>query len=644
MTLYSILFTHSLSIVNYSCTFLPSFVLSPNPLSLHVCPMKQWLNHLLAIALKAIVRGIGRSVYSLRIQNAAAIPAQGGALLVANHAGYMDFVILVSSVKRPVRFVMNADVFHKPILRSILRALQCVPIAARNGKNDLEAFNAAVLSLLNAGELVAIFAEGTVTRTGQLLEFRKGVEHLSKATTAPVVPIHFDNVYGTPFTFRAGQKIKLFGSHLRKRISVRFGDPIYGGISAFALRQRVKELEMENFAERMRVLPHLSHEITNLLRKKTAGSWHSQQSHTSFQHLLSLLSPWEATLHHALSHQNVVGVLLPNDHRSLLIQLLLLRKGITVVNIPNEFTNEQREFVRKHSGFTSLITTKDLNFTQYAPTADAVIYIEEIEKAALLFRPVPVACKRYHEVKNFFTAKPIAKEKPVAVVYHLLENNDIESHAVSSVQLWSVIKGLRQIHHFEKGISIYAELSVSDAFGYTLQFLLPIMCEANLHLGSEQFVDDILRIQPSIIFATPMQLRLLAESATTTNLPFVTTIFTAQVHPNDPAIATLVSRGIAVMACAGSNATASVYSVNVHDYLGLDIAGKPLQQEASKQGSVGKPLPGMCVRIVDASGNELGPMEIGNVQLRGIALGNTHWHATSLHGYLNQQGFLFLTH
>lgn len=604
--------------------------------------MKQWLNHLLAVVLKAIVRGLGRTIYSLRIANAQAVPTQGGALLVANHASYMDFVILVSSVKRPVRFVMNADVFHKPILRSILRALQCVPIAARNGKNDLEAFNNTVLSLLDAGELVAIFAEGTVTRTGQLLEFRKGVEHLSKATIAPVVPIHFDNVLGTPFSFRAGVKIKLKGSALRKRITVRFGNPIYGGVSAFALRQRVKELEMENFAERMRALPHLSNEITNLLRKKNAGSWHSQQSHTSFQLLLSLLSPWEATLHHALSHQSVVGVLLPNNLQSLLIQLLLLRKGIIVVNVPVDFSNEQREFVRKHSGFNTLITTKDLNFTHYAPNADAVIYIEEIEKAALQFRPVSVACKRYAEVKDYLIRKNPLHEQPVTICYELTSGGDIAHHAITSVQLWSVIKGLRQIHRFEKETSLYAHLTFSNAFGYSLQFLLPLMCDLHLHLGSGDFVEEILRIKPSLIFATPAQLRALAERTTTTNLPFVTTIFTANVHPNDPAIAALVARGIAVMACAGSNASASVYSVNVHDYLGLDISGKPLQQEAAKQGSVGKPLPGMCIRIVDETGRECAAHETGTVQLCGIAFGNTHWHTTALRGYLNVQGFLFI--
>ena len=110
--------------------------------------------------LSGLIRLFGRTIYRLKIRGYQNVPSTGGALLVANHASYMDFVLVVCSIPRQVRFVMNADIFRKPGLKWILQGLQCIPISPRGGKNNFVEFNLLVSEQVNAGNVVVIFAEG----------------------------------------------------------------------------------------------------------------------------------------------------------------------------------------------------------------------------------------------------------------------------------------------------------------------------------------------------------------------------------------------------------------------------------------------------------------------------------------------------
>jgi hypothetical protein len=108
-----------------------------------------------------------------------------------------------------------------------------------------------------------------------LLEFKKGVEHLSSMISAPIIPIHFHNVHGSPFTFLPGRsKIEKFSFRsIRRDILASVGKPIHGKISAFLLRQRMKELEVENFELMLRKTKSLNEIVRDQLSTLSEGSW-----------------------------------------------------------------------------------------------------------------------------------------------------------------------------------------------------------------------------------------------------------------------------------------------------------------------------------------------------------------------------------
>ena len=118
------------------------------------------------------------------------------------------------------------------------------------------------------------------------------------------------------------------------------------------------------------------------------------------------------------------------------------------------------------------------------------------------------------------------------------------------------------------------------------------------------------------------------------------------------AIEVLTSRGLPVMTCAGLNTTTGAFSVNIENLKGTDINGKPLEQEASEPGSIGKALPGVAVKIVDPNEHsvELANDEIGVLMVSGscvvqleMVIENHGWLITGWSARMNSKGFIFLS-
>jgi acyl-[acyl-carrier-protein]-phospholipid O-acyltransferase/long-chain-fatty-acid--[acyl-carrier-protein] ligase len=622
-----------------------------------LCGMKKILQQLFAVAMRRMVRGIGWILFRFEIAGSERIPKEGGALVVANHLSYVDFILLVCAIPRPVHFIMNGDVFRKPLLRPFLKALNCIPVSSGQKKGDYEAFNAAVKTQVEAGHMVAIFAEGTVSRTGQLLEFKKGIEHLSKQVNAPIIPVHFHQVIGSPFTFRAGKSkmIRFEKKSVRRKIRVLIGLPLDGPVSAFSLRQHMKEMEAAHANRAIGADDRLDRRIMRVLSEKPQGEWRSGSEVIDFSSLPELLEKWDAALVLPLKFHRTVAVLAPKSIDTMLLHLYLLKRGVAVLHLRPDMSNEERFAACKKANVRLLITTSDIAYTKVAPVTDEVLYLEEIKKAMEgNVSAISICKKARREVMSWFAP---ARNSEEAVVVYTSESVGGPSEGLTVLthrRLLAAIEGLRQVYYFKRGTTLLADLEMHDAFGYVLEFLVPLWCDLKLELfpdetKADQFAQQLETRQGSLVFATPTQLEAIAAHAERRNMPHLNTLFTAAVHPSHHAVSALLERGIQVFTCAGLNSTAGVFAVNVQNYEGRDIVGKKLDQEAFEAGSVGKPLPGCAVRIVAQNGEECGVDEVGNIWVYGPAIAHSGadsralvWVETRLKGFLNHRGFLFL--
>jgi hypothetical protein len=153
------------------------------------------------------------------------IPAEGPALIVANHVSFVDALVIMAVSPRPIRFVMDVGIFRIPVLSWLFRQAKAIPIAS--AKVDpvlMERAFARVSEELRDGQLVCIFPEGRITDNGELYPFRPGVTRILERDPVAVVPIALQGLWGSFFSRRGGAAMtRPFRRGLFNRIGINVG-------------------------------------------------------------------------------------------------------------------------------------------------------------------------------------------------------------------------------------------------------------------------------------------------------------------------------------------------------------------------------------------------------------------------------------
>ena len=145
------------------------------------------------------------SVYRLKKEGIEHIPEEGAAVIVCNHVSFVDALVIAAACPRPIRFVMDHQIFKLPIINFVFREGRAIPIAsAKEDPALLEKAYEEVAKALEAGDLVGIFPEGRITDTGELYPFRKGITRIVERTPVPVVPMALKGLWGSFFSRKDG--------------------------------------------------------------------------------------------------------------------------------------------------------------------------------------------------------------------------------------------------------------------------------------------------------------------------------------------------------------------------------------------------------------------------------------------------------
>ena len=195
------------------------------------------------------VRALMRALYRIRVIGQENVPKSGPALIISNHLSLMDgFLVGWGARHRKVRFMIYRPYYEHPLWGRFLRPLGAIPIGT-SGPRDLAGALKAARKELEAGHVVCIFAEGSVSRTGHMLPFKRGMERVLDGLDVPIIPTNLDRVWGGLFSFQGGG----FGGWPGKwpwPVTVRFGKPLPSTTPAPVVRQTVSELASESFALR----------------------------------------------------------------------------------------------------------------------------------------------------------------------------------------------------------------------------------------------------------------------------------------------------------------------------------------------------------------------------------------------------------
>lgn len=288
-----------------------------------------------------------RLLYRLRVRNSGRVPTSGGVLLLSNHLSYIDSFILYAACPRPVRFVIVSRYLNQRAIRWFLELFGAIPITPGKSRDAIRL----TAQCLKDGDLVCLFPEGQLSRTGMLNELKKGFELIARQSGARVQCVWMQGLWGSIFTFERGRYFRKCPHRLPWPVAVSFGDPVSAEQASVSwARQSLLALSAEALAALPMTETSLAVGILRGLKRRPGTVCFAEHAgpgktprrlkrHHVLATAVGLAERWRAALP---IQERRVGVLLPAGPTPALINLGLILAGRIPVNLPFPATADGR--------------------------------------------------------------------------------------------------------------------------------------------------------------------------------------------------------------------------------------------------------------------------------------------------------------
>ena len=185
-------------------------------------------------------RAVTRPLFRIRILGREHVPRRGPALLVSNHLTYLDGFLIGSCLGPVVRFLVWKPYYDHKLLTLGLRLAKAIPVwtDARNAARAIQRARGE----LERGHVLCIFPEGSISRTGDLLPFKRGLEAIVRGLDVPIIPVHLGGLWESAFSFEGGRFFWKRPRRLRHPVVISFGAPMSASSTAHEVREAVEQL------------------------------------------------------------------------------------------------------------------------------------------------------------------------------------------------------------------------------------------------------------------------------------------------------------------------------------------------------------------------------------------------------------------
>lgn len=566
------------------------------------------------------------TLYRIHLQGRENVPAKGGALLVPNHVSMVDAVLLIASIDRPIRFVMFKGSYDHPLVKPFAKIMQVIPISSQFRPREMIQSLRTATQALKDGEVVCIFPEGQMTRIGQLLPFRRGMERIVKGVDVPIIPVNLGGIWGSIFSFERGRFLWKLPHRIPYPVTVTFGKEMPATTPAQKVRQAVQELGADGYRFRKRYMRTLHRSFLHTARRHPFrfAMADGRTPKLSFGGALARTVFLARRLRSVWQEQKMVGILLPPSVPSALINLAALLMGKVPVNLNYTASNEVLASSARQCELKTVITSKALlERVHIQPPAQAFMLEDLADKPRFVERLIAaLICWLLPErliEKSVGAGRKIGLDDIATIIFSSGSTGDPKGVVLTHYNVASNVEQLSQVFMLGRNDKILGILPFFHSFGFTGTLCLPTTIGMGVvyhpsPLESRAIGALVSQYGVTFLLATPTFLQAYIRRCSPEDFGSLQYVMAgAEKLPERTAIAFEDRFGIRPLEGYGCTECAPAVTVNTRDF-----RAPQFRQMGAKRASIGHPLPGISVRIVNPETLEPVPMgETGLLLVRG---------------------------
>lgn len=569
-----------------------------------------------AIAVKlmpvALLRGVMllamHTCYRIRVVGAENVPSKGGVLLAPNHVSFLDGILLSVALDRPIRFVVDRAQYERRAMKPFLKLLGAIPISQTGGPRQILRALREAGEALDRGEVMCIFPEGQITRTGAILPFRRGLERIVKGRTAPIVPVHLDRVWGSIFSFSTGRFLGRLPERFPYPVTITFGERLPPETPVAAVRRAVVELSSKAWFERKRDALPLQRSFLKRVRRRpfafALGDWNRPRM-SRLATAAGALALARA-MRSAWFGQERVGILLPPSVGGVLSNLAAALACRVVVNLNYTAGKAGMESAAKQAGLQTVLTSRV--FLEKAklelPSGVQPLWIEDVLPTISALDKFVAAILAWFAPKRWVERWAGAERSPTVddvftIIFSSGSTGDPKGVMLTHFNLDSDIEAVSQVFRPLPEDRILGVLPLFHSFGtmvlwFAQQRGMPLVCHPS-PLDAEAIGQLVLEHRITLLLATPTFLQLYLRRCSPEQFGSLRIVMTGAEKLTDR-IAEAFEENFGIRPLEGYGATecAPVVAASVPAFRAPGFF-----QAGSKRGFVGPPIPCMTARVVD---------------------------------------------
>jgi acyl-[acyl-carrier-protein]-phospholipid O-acyltransferase / long-chain-fatty-acid--[acyl-carrier-protein] ligase len=624
---------------------------------------------------------ITRTIYRVHVIGRDNFPEKTGAMLVCNHMSFVDVALLIAATDRPIRFIMYQGIYDQPLIKPFAKMGKAIPISSEQHPREMLHSLRVASDALRNDEIVCIFAEGQITRTGQLLPFRRGLERIMKGVEVPIIPVNLDGVWGSIFSFERGRFLWKMPRKIPYAVTVSFGKPMPPSSTAIEVRAAVQELHATAFERRKKQMKTLDRAFVRAARQRP-GQFFMADGKTpkvTFGSALNKTVYIARRLRKQIGEQPMVGLLLPPSVGGALTNYALMLMGRVPVNLNYTSSNDGIASCAKQCGIDVTITSKA--FLERFPAMvipgktllleDALGAPKLTEKlsALALAWMLPVALMRralgagrvkpIEEMGVAGKGKAAQMDQLATVIFSSGSTGDPKGVMLTHFNIMSNISQVSQVFMLDGRDKILGILPFFHSFGFTAGLWLPAVQGVGVvfhpnPLDAQVIGGLVEKYKVTFLIATPTFLQGYMRRCTPESFGSLEYVLVGAEKLNERvALAFEDQFGIRPLEGYGCTECSPVVTVN-----GKDFRAPGFRQVAAKRGKIGHPLPGVSVKVVDIdTGAPVAPGTAGMLLVKGPNvmrgyLGRPEktaevlrdgWYTTGDVAMMEEDGFLTIT-